>query len=902
MDKVKLHSDERLDVIDAERIQTLLYDYGIEVLGSMMGLHGGLLTFNDDKSDFWGTGSALVGQQPLWISTVAETSILHINGNFSFYYVDRSAIGTASSTPSVTTVIPAHGRVVRNDSNTTFDITAQVTDGTTPFFVYAKPTTTDVSETRKKWNSASQAEDSATLVTRQNEACTFAIGSPNSLADPDGKSYGETAWTRIAKVEFPTAGTPSLQLLYAWDPQNSKGFGSLYGLGGDEYAKAQDDLNGLPLWDLVGGLPVQGTSHASLIGIMEELRKKVCELQSSSYEQDSNISWAGDLWVKVKSGTKTIKEGSTYTKVVFSPPLPDSYGTTYDIDLSMTEGDKDNWIVGGKKSSNQISTFAFGQISEAVTFATPLPEGSYYWVELLFVEAVGGEYVYTENASKGAILGQSQAALNKTETGFTIVLTKAPPNVGDNVLVKWYIRPVLEVENKTTAGFDVTMDFPTPSGGGSGVDADVEFTYSITTNKGYGVQELGEGAAENKTRIDAIADIPEQVQEYLLKSRVRPINLNSKIRLIEPFLDNPSIKIPNAVEHPLYQTGSRLALSLPNFSIYEDDPLYVPDNLGNTQFKSEGIYDPYAKLMMSHGTAFFAQGDSQELVTLPDPPAVLGMPDWKSDYSITITEVPGGGLTNPVATVSSQGPLGFYLNLASPPTTSEGTYVNWRVIQVYKSTYLGSNFVGPAFLNDPDGTGNPLYQLDPKGVTQIGSGYGSLGSVAGTGAECTLMVPLPVLPGETLKSVEFSALTLQNTHHPFGLAPSAFENDSWQVYFAKQNSEAYGLNTIPNLTFHGGKTPYSDVGTMVFGDPARPPLRKKVDGLDFKLNASVINATEISSTAVKAATGAETQMFMFICFKTEVTPPPGQVGTWAVAAQALLWDAKVLVEYPTLTT
>ena len=919
MEKVTLYQDERLDVIDAERLQTKVYEYAISALGGILGLNSGLLLFNGDKSEWW-FETVLTGNvtptNPIYINTVdlggaGTVSTMHITDDITFYYVDRSKIGTSNSTPSVNDIIPAHGRVIRHSSENGVNVQLVVSkrvSNSEPFILYARPKEVDISEDRKYWDSETQAETTSATVTQKQEQVVFAIGPSSSNADPEGNAYGLSRWAAIAKVDFFTANTPTVQPLYCWDTQFNKGFGTGYNLSGDEYAEAQAALNILPLWGTG-----EASSHAGIIGIVEELRKKVCELQHSSWETQKHITWAGDITTTLKSGVFTIAEGKTTGDVVFETPLPTDYvdieiGTTYNSDVTMQDASKGNWVAGGAYSAFQIVDFAVGETFKSVSFSSNLPPDASYFVELSFVQLnpATGQYVYTSTASKGAVLNLSQSSMNKTSSGFSITLAKAPTT--GTAKVKYYVRPFVETHSKTTKGFSVTMGFPVATGQGT-----TAFDWEVTTDEGYGVNELGDSATTSEYRLDQIGSIPEDIQSHLFKGRVRSIRLHTKLVRYPPLSSNTSpasdwqIGVPSIAGEDedapnWYGTGPRQGHNLPPYGLFEGNQLYTPSMYGNTHARSELVFTPNERLLIQYGQKIFVQGDASEAITLPSTtvwPAPTQMS--KGDYYLDFHFVSKNGASGiSAASVTKDG---FTMNLSQASTSAAAT-VKWKSVESLKDPANNLEVIGETldFFNVDNST-EQAFIIDPSGCTQIAAGH------TGTSEEhCTLVVPLPVKTGETLQSVQLSALTLRNNNYPDETPPAfSFHSQQFHVYFATVTDSSTLVTATsavgqaashgPVMTYQGSKTPYTDPGNIVFGDPTALPKNYTATGLDFTMPViTTEKVTDISTTAQRAAIGSTCEMVMLICFRTQNTS-----NSWTQRAQALLWDAKVVVDLPGLT-
>jgi hypothetical protein len=186
-DRVQLYDDERYDVVDADRVQTLLHDY-LELLGAMFGVtQGGTLTLL-----LWDTTT---------LASIPVPEGLFFTGALS------GAGGLAV------------GKVVRHDptlpgQTSTINLSGQ--EPGTPY-IWARRTEVDSDlESRRQWDGGAGDEVTFTPNTKKVERVVFGVGGTT----PDGNS----GWFKIARVVAWAASKPAIQNLHpfdwAWDGIN----------------------------------------------------------------------------------------------------------------------------------------------------------------------------------------------------------------------------------------------------------------------------------------------------------------------------------------------------------------------------------------------------------------------------------------------------------------------------------------------------------------------------------------------------------------------------------------------------------------------------------------------------------------------------------------------------------
>lgn len=186
MDEIQLLDDERLDIVDIERLQELVDEYVARALGAFVGFSSGTLsTIAFDTADPANVG---IGECLLWRGVAAGTE-----GRL------------------------AEGRIIRHDptlpsQTSVVDLSAYVAGEGTPW-LWAKRVQVDSdTETRRQWDVGAGVEASITIPTKLVERVSFDVG----VEAPEAG----VGWFKFARVTSWTDGLPNITARHAWDPDS----------------------------------------------------------------------------------------------------------------------------------------------------------------------------------------------------------------------------------------------------------------------------------------------------------------------------------------------------------------------------------------------------------------------------------------------------------------------------------------------------------------------------------------------------------------------------------------------------------------------------------------------------------------------------------------------------------
>lgn len=192
MDKLKLYPQERLDLVDINDIQALVYAYAQKSLGNLMGGMRGLLS------------------RPLYTFVNGTPDKIQLS---DFSFISTKAIGNAAGTNSIKVL--QESQVVHFDStladhgNYPIDLTG--VDNT--MFLWVRPLMVDMdSANRRKWDVAQGTEVTFNDNTRTRMRCEFAFSATDPTSEEDEYQYSQ-----IAKVASITGSSIILSFISAFD-------------------------------------------------------------------------------------------------------------------------------------------------------------------------------------------------------------------------------------------------------------------------------------------------------------------------------------------------------------------------------------------------------------------------------------------------------------------------------------------------------------------------------------------------------------------------------------------------------------------------------------------------------------------------------------------------------------
>lgn len=192
MDKLKLYPQERLDLVDINDIQALVYAYAQKSLGNLMGGMRGLLS------------------RPLYTFVNGTPDKIQLS---DFSFISTKAIGNAAGTNSIKVL--QESQIVHFDStladhgNYPIDLTG--VDNT--MFLWVRPLMVDMdSANRRKWDVAQGTEVTFNDNTRTRMRCEFAFSATDPTSEEDEYQYSQ-----IAKVASITGSSIILSFISAFD-------------------------------------------------------------------------------------------------------------------------------------------------------------------------------------------------------------------------------------------------------------------------------------------------------------------------------------------------------------------------------------------------------------------------------------------------------------------------------------------------------------------------------------------------------------------------------------------------------------------------------------------------------------------------------------------------------------
>ncbi len=253
MDKIKFQAQERLDLVDAADLQTMVYSYISEALGGLMGNAGGALT-------------------TIEYTTAVNGGVYTLElGAFQYYHAQPDALTTITEADGTTRSVPKHfkGQVVSfnpvdegQTATVDWTIYQQAWENTafaadhpsstsepqkavhgghslggnvTMPILWARPVETETdTDARREWSVAAQAEVAMSIKTRTRIVSAFKLDTVKPVVA--AADTNQNIWVPIARTvawDFTTGATnangavvpdaPYLAPLYVWDHTASYG-------------------------------------------------------------------------------------------------------------------------------------------------------------------------------------------------------------------------------------------------------------------------------------------------------------------------------------------------------------------------------------------------------------------------------------------------------------------------------------------------------------------------------------------------------------------------------------------------------------------------------------------------------------------------------------------------------
>jgi hypothetical protein len=186
MDEIQLLDDERFDLVDIARMQTLVGEYMARALGGIVGFASG--TLSSIAFDTANPAAVGIGECLLWRGVAAGTE-----GKLA----DGRVIRHDPTLPSQTSVV---------------DLSAYVAGSGTPWLWARRIQVASDVETRRQWDVGGGVEASITPSTKLVERVAFEVGVDVPDADP--------GWFKFARVVDWSGGLPLIDPKHAWDPDS----------------------------------------------------------------------------------------------------------------------------------------------------------------------------------------------------------------------------------------------------------------------------------------------------------------------------------------------------------------------------------------------------------------------------------------------------------------------------------------------------------------------------------------------------------------------------------------------------------------------------------------------------------------------------------------------------------
>jgi hypothetical protein len=216
-DKVKFSPLERLDIVDADALQALIYSYIERAFGSVVGDIGGVLvdngyTLNTSNSTIIPNDFTFLAKS---LTTDITNSVVSRVGLYDANLSGQSVISYLTAKNAVSSYFTTNGSLPPSPSEEGY---SDAIYGAYYPYIYARTYRANgESEARRFWSPADNLEVSQSVVVRERQKVSFLTLSPtSSVPTPSGDS---SAWTRIGRITSWTTGTyqPTLSWRYLAD-------------------------------------------------------------------------------------------------------------------------------------------------------------------------------------------------------------------------------------------------------------------------------------------------------------------------------------------------------------------------------------------------------------------------------------------------------------------------------------------------------------------------------------------------------------------------------------------------------------------------------------------------------------------------------------------------------------
>lgn len=248
MDSVRFQAQERVDLVDAQALQSLVYTAIREALGGVLGGAAGALTTIEAAVSTSGGGSVYqltmgpcqwIHSEPINVTSLTYGSAAKsVAKGFEAQVVTH--VPADEGQAAYTTIDWTAWRNAFNALTVEWSTLTAAQKGAYLPFLWARPEIRDTdSDARREWNVGAGAEAPITIATRQRVITEWQLSTTRPVvAAGDSNQH---RWTPVARVvdwtfgaTIGTAGqplpdTPKLRTMYAWDLYRS----DLYGDGTD---------------------------------------------------------------------------------------------------------------------------------------------------------------------------------------------------------------------------------------------------------------------------------------------------------------------------------------------------------------------------------------------------------------------------------------------------------------------------------------------------------------------------------------------------------------------------------------------------------------------------------------------------------------------------------------------
>lgn len=197
-DKVKFSPLQRLDIIDVDDLQALIYEYLEKSLGGVLGDMSGVLT--DNSYTYNTTNSTIIPNDFTFLASTPDSLITDaVDLRFGQYNTDEAGAGAISyltSKNAVQSYLDANGELPPSPTEASY---SQVTHGSYYPIIYARTYRVDgETASRRFWSPSNNQEVTQNTIVRERQRLSF-LTRADGLAPPI--PTGDTSyWTAIGQI------------------------------------------------------------------------------------------------------------------------------------------------------------------------------------------------------------------------------------------------------------------------------------------------------------------------------------------------------------------------------------------------------------------------------------------------------------------------------------------------------------------------------------------------------------------------------------------------------------------------------------------------------------------------------------------------------------------------------